>query len=184
MPVNLLPRKTFEEGAFWEKLLTWSLGVGRIVIMGTEVVVLSVFFSRFFLDRKMTDLSEDVRTKQTIIATTGDLETRYRVLQDQLTAIRELKNAQNQFSQALEALTEKVPPTTALDNLTVNEKGINITARTPSGQEFARLLIQLFTWKDLSQVALKNANFLPKEGVFSFTLDLKISTESYRLAKQ
>lgn len=180
MPVSLLPKKTFEESALWEKLLQWSLGIGRVVIIGTEIVVLSVFFARFFLDRKITNLSEEVKTKQTIIATTGDLESRFRILQDRLTAIKNLKTDQNQYSKALDSLTQRIPPTTTFTNLSLGEGKVNLSAKTPSGEEFAHLLVQLFTWEDLSQVTLKSANYSPKEGVFNFSLDLKINPGAYQ----
>ena len=183
MPISLLPKKTFEEGTLWEKLLRWSLGIGRIVIISTELVVLSVFFARFFLDRKITDLSEEIRTKQTIIATTGDLESRFRTLQDRLVAIKNIKSNQNQHFSALAELIPRIPPTTTFTSLSLKEGQIILTAKTPSGEEFARFLAQLLTWEDLSQVTLKSANYSPENRTFKFSLDLKINYKSYRLAE-
>jgi len=182
MPINLLPQKTFEESAFWEKLLRWSFGVGRLVIIGTEIVVLSAFFARFFIDRRITDLSEKIKTQQTIISTTGNLEERFRLLQDRLIAIKNLKENQNNYSATLMDLTQRIPPTTRFTTLALERGRIELLAETPSGGEFAKLLTQLFTWKALYRVVLKSANFSTTKNAYQFTLELRIKPNAYLAA--
>ena len=184
MPINLLPKKSLDEGPFWQQAFSWSLTIGRTIIIGTELIVLSVFFSRFFLDRQITDLSEETKTKQTIIKTTGQLETRFRKIQDRLAAIKHLKIEQNQYSITLDELSQRIPEATSLVGLDLRGTELVISARTPSGEEFTKLLLQLLSWKDLSQVALTRATFLPKKGGIDLSLALEVRPDSFQWAER
>ena len=45
------------------RILNWALTYGRDIMIGTEIVVLLAFISRFSLDRKLTDLKEEISQK-------------------------------------------------------------------------------------------------------------------------
>jgi len=184
MPINLLPKKHLEEGPFWQQAFHWSLTIGRVIIIGTEIVVLSVFFSRFFLDRQITNLSEETKTKQTIIKTTGQLETRFRKIQDRLAAIKSLKTGQNQYSMTLNELSQRIPEATSLVGVELQKTKLVVSARTPSGEEFTKLLLQLLSWEDLSQVALTRAALLPKKGGVDLSLALEVRPKSFQWAER
>ena len=49
------------------RIVNWAVTYGRYIMIGTEIVVLLAFISRFSLDRKLTDLKEEVGQKQEII---------------------------------------------------------------------------------------------------------------------
>jgi len=179
MPINLAPKELLEESSLWKKLFQWSSTVGRVIIVGTQIVVLGAFFSRFSLDRRLLDLSEKVKTKQAIVNATSSLEKNFRETQNKLEIIKNLKLSQNQYSQTIEQLTQMVPKTVTIDRLDLKEDTLVLNAKTPSGAEFVKFLTQLFTWKDLSQVVLKNAR-LSRSGGFIFNLEIKIKPDSYR----
>ena len=61
LSINLMPGR---ETSFGEKFLNWSLTFGRYIIIGTEIIVLVAFFSRFKLDRDFIDLHDQVKEKQ------------------------------------------------------------------------------------------------------------------------
>src|SRR3989338_1332237 len=87
--INLLPQDPFE-ASFLGKFLKWALSVGRYIVIGTELVVIGSFLTRFSLDRQVTDLNESIAQKQAIIASYGDLESKLRLLQAQLKLVEEL----------------------------------------------------------------------------------------------
>ena len=55
--INLLGERKVGETPV-ERLLLWITTYGRYIMIGTEIVVLLAFISRFSLDRKITDLRE------------------------------------------------------------------------------------------------------------------------------
>ena len=44
----------------WSNAYVWLVNIGKYMLIAVEVVVLGVFFSRFVLDRKNNDLTEEV----------------------------------------------------------------------------------------------------------------------------
>jgi len=75
---NLVPEKVFEENPLPQKFFSWAIGVGRTIIILTNTFVLIVFLSRFSLDTKLADLSEEISVKQAVLKSTGDFEGRAR----------------------------------------------------------------------------------------------------------
>ena len=49
------------------RIVAWAVTYGRYIMIGTEIIVLLAFISRFSLDRKLTDLNDEVSQKQAII---------------------------------------------------------------------------------------------------------------------
>ena len=86
-PINLLPSK---ELGFSEKVLNWALTFGRYIIIGTEIVVLVVFLSRFKLDRDRIDLKDSITEKQKILATLAPINQNVTRLQTRLSEIKRL----------------------------------------------------------------------------------------------
>jgi hypothetical protein len=81
--INLLPKDPFLSTPLG-RFLTWSLHVGRYLVIFTELVVITSFGSRFVIDRQVTDLNVQLREKQTIIQSYGSLEQDVRTVQKKL----------------------------------------------------------------------------------------------------
>ena len=63
--INLL--KNSSDQSPLDRITDWALTYGRYIMIGTEIVVLLAFISRFSLDRKLTDLKEEIGQKQQIL---------------------------------------------------------------------------------------------------------------------
>lgn len=67
-----------------ERIINWSLGVGRILIIVTELIALGAFLWRFGLDQQLVDLHTEIKQKQAIVGAFKKNEDEYRNLQDRL----------------------------------------------------------------------------------------------------
>lgn len=72
------------------RIVNWAVTYGRYIMIGTEIVVLLAFISRFSLDRKLTDLKDEVTQKQAIIQANAPFEADVRSLQSKLASIKKL----------------------------------------------------------------------------------------------
>ncbi|MEI7603479.1 MAG: hypothetical protein WCJ19_00495 [bacterium] len=79
-----LPYKTFNlfytynaEEPFVDKLYKWIVSVGRYIVIGVEMVVLSAFVARFFLDQNLNDLTEKINDRNLIIKSKSSEEKIY-----------------------------------------------------------------------------------------------------------
>ena len=72
--INLLGQQDLEHTP-WGRIVSWATTYGRYIMITTEIMVLLAFISRFSLDRKNTDLTEEVTQKQAILEANTSFET-------------------------------------------------------------------------------------------------------------
>jgi Tfp pilus assembly protein PilN len=107
--ISLLPNEENNQ-SFWARFLKWLTTVGRVVIIFTELIVIGAFLSRFWLDRKNSDLSEVLRQRKAILASTQDFENDYISLQERLQYIKNFYQTQPQYVANLNSLIQSLPP--------------------------------------------------------------------------
>lgn len=84
--ISLLPKHGLE-GTVIGKFFDWVFSVGRYIVVFTELIVIGAFLSRFWLDRRNTDLSEKIRQQRAILESTQEFENEFRLFQSKLNVI-------------------------------------------------------------------------------------------------
>src|SRR3990167_1085348 len=92
--INLLPQEEFESSTFG-RVLKWLLSSFRIMVIITELVVMTAFLSRFWLDAKTTDLNDSIKQKQAVIESQNNFEKEFRKTQNRLVIFKEVTEAQD-----------------------------------------------------------------------------------------
>ncbi|OGL53964.1 hypothetical protein A3K55_02300 [Candidatus Shapirobacteria bacterium RBG_13_44_7] len=113
MPVkrepSLLPDAENANSLF-ARILRWTTTVGRFTIVFTELIVICAFLSRFWLDRKNSDLSDVIRQQKAILESTQDFEKEFLLLQQRLIAVKELYSVNPGYGSKIKSLVESTPP--------------------------------------------------------------------------
>ena len=91
------------------RVLKWLTTVGRWVIVLTELVVIVAFVSRFWLDRKNSDLSEVIRQRQAILASTRGFEEEFKSFQRRLIYVRNFYENQPDYDEKIDILVKSTP---------------------------------------------------------------------------
>lgn len=167
--VNLIGEEEMEHTPTG-RIIMWAVTYGRYIMIGTEIIVLLAFISRFSLDRKLTDLNEEVSQKQAIINANHDFEVQFRTLQEKLAKTQALLTAPPVTSNALSTIETLLPADTRLEGLTIAEDRVigTVVANTTSG--FAQLVANLQAARTFSQVEIGDVNRAPTTGIqFTFT---------------
>lgn len=115
-PVDLMKKKTISlltqrppEVTLKGRVINWLLRSGRVIVVLTEFIVIIAFLSRFWLDRKNTDLSERIRQYQVILASTVDFEKEFRIFQQRLNEASKKTADERDLSTALNVIAQQVP---------------------------------------------------------------------------
>lgn len=140
LSINLLPGK--EEG-FGEKFLEWSLTFGRYIIIGTEIIVLVAFLSRFKLDRDLIDLSDKVKEKQKILESLRPIEESVTALQKRLSAIASVEGSQGSGILVLPNIALVTPPNITYQTILVDGDKVTITGVAPETADIATYVATL-----------------------------------------
>jgi len=106
--ISLLPNEENNYNLF-SRFLKWITTVGRIIIVFTELIVILAFLSRFWLDRKNSDLSEILRQQKAILTSTKDFENDYISLQQRLEYIKNFYQTQPKYIDNLNSLIQSLP---------------------------------------------------------------------------
>lgn len=138
--ISLLPNEA-NNNSFSARFLRWVTTVGRVVIIITEFIVIGAFLSRFWLDRKNSDLSEILRQQKAIIASTKDFETDYNSLQQRLIYIKNYYQNEPKYIKILDSLISSIPNGIYFESFNLNKdkktSQVSISAQLYTYQESA-----------------------------------------------
>jgi len=175
--INLLSRTDFEKTPLG-KFLRWSLTYGRYIIVCTEIIVLVAFIYRFSLDRKITDLNEEIEQKAAIIKANQVFENQFRNLQERTQQIGNLFKNQGLPYQLLNHLQQITPQGTTYTSLKLDEGQVFIKGVADSNSSFALFLNQLKNSSFLSDIEIKTlVKKAAVTGEIEFELAVKVKEE-------
>ena len=184
--INLLKKKEFDKSPLGITL-HWALTYGRYIIIGTEIVVLLAFISRFKLDRDLTDLREEIAQKQAIIASYGDLEQRIRQLQAQLKVVSELDAQVLDTGKFIDDIASFTPLDVVYSTVHIQPQAIAFSGTAFSEAGFRTMLTRLRQKPEVQRISVKNMSSGSTSGSgieFSLTVQLAGKSKSSTLKKQ
>lgn len=155
------------------RIVQWALTYGRYIMIGTEIVVLLAFISRFSLDRKLTDLKEEISQKQAILEANLAFEEDIRNLQSKIAQIQTLLKDQNKPIDLFTRIRTFIPPDVYLESLEIQQEEIRGKAIAATTQGFSQLLTNLGSSKEIGNVDIGEITKSPLTGItFEFRAQL------------
>lgn len=175
--INLLV-KTEEHLSISTQFLDWALTYGRYIIIIIQIVVLSVFFLRFKLDRDRTDLKETVSQKRALVESITDVEDEIRRVQKRLTDIKLISANQDSYSRLINFLEKNTPVETTYTLLSFSSDQVRFTAVSRDLKTFNYLLRQLQNENLLADLQLEDLKRRP-DGRVECRLQARIAEKAY-----
>lgn len=155
------------------RIVSWAVTYGRYIMIGTEVVVLLAFISRFSLDRKLTDLNDEISQKQAIIEANADFEQQFRGAQNQISNISNLETAPSHMIEALNTIQSLLPADVYLNSLDVASDKLTANAAAGTAGGFSALITNLQSTRIFTNVDIGDIKRDPITGIqFQFTATL------------
>lgn len=155
------------------RIIKWALTYGRYIMVGTEIVVLLAFISRFSLDRKLTDLKEEISQKQAILEANLPFERDIIRIQEELSVIRGLTADQQKPLNIIKHIQSIVPQDVSLDSLKITSDKVSADATAGTISSFTQFMVNLQAEKGIGRVEIGDINKHFSSGVvFKFTASL------------
>ncbi|MCL4339068.1 hypothetical protein M1271_05255 [Patescibacteria group bacterium] len=176
--INLIVKEDVDE-SFSGQALSWALTYGRYIIIITQIVVLSVFFLRFKLDRDHTDLKDSVSQKQALVESISDLEGNIRQVQAKLAYIGQVTNNQDAILKIIRFLQNLTPSDTVYSTLSINATSLSFNATSGNLRSFNFFLRQLQQDNKLTEVTLNDIQRQP-DGRISFKITANVNINKFR----
>lgn len=170
--INLLGSQDLEHTP-WGRIIAWATTYGRYIMITTEIVVLLAFISRFSLDRKNTDLTEEVTQKQAILEANVSFEQTIRTLQANITTAQKLLANQSKPVDITTMMETMLPPDVYLTSYTLTGNKLTLEASAGTTAGFSQLLSNLAAVKQFKNVALDGVSRSSTTGItFKITADV------------
>lgn len=167
--INLLPEREFA-GTVVGRVLSWIISTFRIIVIATEILVMSAFLSRFWLDAQNTDLNESIDEKRAILAAYQDFEKQFKDTQKRIRIYSALTKTRIPSSY-IAAISQRLPPDIALVDVTKSKDSVEIEGQTTteiSAQQFVVNLTASGFFDDVSLTELKSSQLSP--GLLNFSI--------------
>lgn len=122
----------------WSRAYIWLVEVGKYLLIAVELVVLGVFFSRFVIDKKNNDLTEEINDNVAIISNESwrqknILFENYQNLLSDVGSIRK-EQEKNLSSTIISELIGGIPSLLVLDNFAFTDERVSMGFTTTSSK--------------------------------------------------
>ncbi len=169
--INLLPNAQ-ETGNVRERILNWLLSTFRVIVVVTEFVVIIAFVSRFFLDAKSNDLSDQIDAKKAVIASFAKFEKEYKNTQKRLSIFSAISSDKNNLSPVISNITKSLPNDVVLVSLINDKNGLNVKANSFSEQSIVQFISNLKSTNLFSTITLTDLSSSEDNPYLTFTIKL------------
>ena len=138
------------------------------------MVVMAAFLSRFYLDSRITNLNDEIKTKQATVEAFSSFEKDFRAIQFKLSIAKSIINQQPNVLSYLNNLTSHTPDEINFQNFSYAEKKLTVRALSPSEVTIAQLFANLKQNDTFSAVQLSQLSSSESEQLnFTFEMETK-----------
>lgn len=138
------------------QFLAWALTYGRYIIIIIQIVVLSVFFMRFKLDRDRTDLKESVIQKQALTQSIFEVENEIKRVQKRLSDIKLVSKNQEIYLKVINFLETNSPSDLTFSVISFDKQKIKMVADANNLKSFNFFLKQVQDSKMFEDIQLED----------------------------
>jgi len=164
--INLLPNKADH---ILNDFLSWSLTIGRLLVILTETLALCVFLYRFTLDRQIIDLHGEIKTDSLIVANFKGEDT-YRNLQKRLEQARDYDSIQGKELTLLHEIIELGRGKVTFKNIAITNDKIGIIVQAPSANILSVFTHDLKNTPNITGVSVDLVENRTSNGVVTVSL--------------
>lgn len=149
--INLLPNKG---DRVINQFFVWVFAIGRLLIILTETLALTVFIYRFSLDMRISDLHDQMKQSSIIIQNFKPAEDKFRNLQSRLA----LSKKYSESNKDTLALTNRIlalgQGNITFSNITITQKNVTISAKASSANKLSQFVSALKNDPDLTSISI------------------------------
>ena len=143
-----------QEKSFFEKLISWSLNIGRLILILTECLALGVFLYRFKLDRDIVDLHDEIEKQQTFVRLLESREKEYRNIEQRLTTAGELLSSTPQATTITKQILDQADNALLVNQFALSPTSFHIEGRAISLDKVRVFIEYLKTYPNVEGVSV------------------------------
>jgi hypothetical protein len=169
--INLIPQDKFAASNFG-RVVTWLLSTFRVMVILVEMVVMIAFLSRFWLDAKNADLSDEIKQKAAVIKASAQLESEFNLTARKVDTFT--KRTQNAFtpSKYMNSIFTYLPADVSISSTTVSSTTTSVSGSAPQETNIMQFIANLNGSKKYQRPQLTSLGINPETGKLDFILEI------------
>lgn len=170
--------KPEDQQSISSQFLNWALTYGRYIIILIQIMVLSVFFMRFKLDRDRTDLKESTAQKKALIESFTDMEKEINRIHKRLRDVKTISTNQDIYPRVINFLEINTPSAVTYSSISFSKDSLGLVAVSENLRTFNYLLRKIQNEDLLTDLELSDLK-RRADGRVEFKLGAKIKVKAY-----
>lgn len=171
-----------QKGDLVERIINWSLSVGRALVILTELIALVAFLWRFGLDQELVDLHTQIKQKQAIVSAFKPNEDRYRNLQDRLSIASNFSAINNQQTQTLRDILTLASGSVSFNKINLSGSSISVEINVGSVAALSDFVNSLKTYSNVETVSIDKIETKTSSAVIIVSITVKLKPVKNRYA--
>ncbi len=165
-----------QKGDLFERIINWALGVGRVLIIITELIALGAFLWRFGLDQQLVDLHTKIKQKQAIVAAFKRQEDEYRNLQDRLSIAQNFSEVGSKKMQIYKDILGLGEPGITFSKVSLSSDSIAIEINADSVTALSSFANKLKTYENIESVSIGKIETKTSSAVIVINITAKLKS--------
>ena len=168
--INLMPQK--EVGGALGATIKWALGIGRYLIIGTQIIALVAFGLSLKLTIDKNALIASIENVQSVIESKSEFEQEFREIQGKLVDIGSLRSQQFKSNSVLTEFNSLLPKGMNLTSLNISDGELTFSGEFPTAAQLHTLINSFNSSTKIVSLEIAELNS-PTENEPQFTFDAK-----------
>lgn len=167
MPNNL-PSVNFagnKQTPLLERLMDWTLTIGRLIVIITEIIAVIAFLYRFSLDERLANVRSEIKDQKNIISNLKTDENKYRNLQDRLGLISAFSTKSTKSTQTISDIAGLISSKVKINGLNISADRADMNVNLLSTSYLKELVSSLEKYSGTSSISINNIENKPLEGI-------------------
>lgn len=175
--LSLLPDES-NNSSFSARVIRYLTTIGRYIIVFTELIVISAFISRFWLDRQNSDLSESLRQQKAILESTFEFEKEYTSLQTRLKYISDNYNNQPAYVDNIKAIVTSIAPDVFFQKLSINPDTATLSLYSYQEDSLVNTIVNMSLNPSFNSIDIRKIEKKSKDSKYFVDLSLTFKSKS------
>ncbi len=174
--VNLIPQEGLSSTTSG-KIILWILSTFRMILIITEIFVIGAFISRFWLDAKNTDLSEEIKDIKSVIESLSSFENDFKDVQNRLVIYNSYKENKGKINTDIKTIISYKPEGIYFESIHADINKISISAISPSEIEIEQYLVNLKSSNNFENIKFGGITFDKDRSNMKFSINVDVKRE-------
>jgi hypothetical protein len=166
-----------QKGKNIDRVINWSLTIGRVLVIVTEFVALAAFLYRFSLDQQLIDLHTKIKQEQAIVAYFKKNEDTYRNLQNRLSLASSLISTETKREKIFEDVLGFAPQGLTFNTVSLYPDRVQIQADINSVNSLSVFVNALRSYPPVANVSIDKIENKTSASVITVTITASLKPE-------